>query len=54
MGKNNIQLQAGLSLSQFIDSYGTEQQCEAVLAKSRWPEGFRCQNCGSCEGMVKK
>lgn len=47
MRKNNIQLQAGLSLSQFINTYGTEQQCEAVLEKSRWPEGFRCQECGS-------
>ena len=47
MKKNNIQLQAGLSLSKFIDTYGTELQCEAVLEKSRWPEGFRCQKCNS-------
>ena len=47
MKKNNIQLQAGLSLSKFIDTYGTELQCEAVLEKSRWPEGFRCQKCDS-------
>jgi len=38
-------MQPGLSLSQFIDKYGkygTEQKCEEVLEKSRWPEGFRC------------
>jgi hypothetical protein len=48
MRKNDIQMQPGLSLSQFIDKYGTEQKCEDVLEKSRWPEGFRCPGCG-CE-----
>jgi transposase-like protein len=47
MRKNNIQMQPGLSLSQFIDKYGTEQKCEDVLEKSRWPEGFRCSCCDS-------
>jgi hypothetical protein len=47
MRKNDIQMQPGLSLSQFIDKYGTEQKCEAVLEKSRWPEGFRCSGCDS-------
>ena len=46
MKKNRIQLQEGLSLSQFIATYGTEQHCEATLEKSRWPEGFRCPKCG--------
>ncbi len=47
MGKNNIQMQPGLSLSQFIDKYGTEEKCEDALEKSRWPEGFRCPECGN-------
>lgn len=46
MKKNDIQLQPGLSLSEFINKYGTEQQCEAVLETLRWPEGFRCKKCG--------
>ena len=45
MKKNNIQLQEGLSLSQFIDRYSTEEKCEAVLYESRWPDGYRCTKC---------
>jgi len=47
MKKNRIQLQEGLSLNQFIATYGTEQQCETELEKSRWPNGFSCPNCSS-------
>ena len=47
MKTNRIQFQAGLSLSQFIDSYGEEQQCEAAVEKSRWPNGFHCPKCDS-------
>jgi ribosomal protein L37AE/L43A len=46
MKKNEIQMQPGLSLSQFINKYGTEQKCEEALEKSRWPDGFRCPECG--------
>lgn len=46
MGKNRIQMQKGLSLDQFSNTYGTEEQCEAAVEKSRWPEGFRCMKCG--------
>jgi transposase-like protein len=44
---NRIQFQAGMSLNQLISEYGTEQQCEAVVEASRWPEGFRCPKCHS-------
>ncbi len=44
--KNQIQLQQGLSLSQFIDRYGTEEQCRAVVEQHRWPDGFNCHKCG--------
>lgn len=46
MGKNNIQMQIGLSLDQFSVAYGTEDQCEAAVEKSRWPDGYRCTKCG--------
>jgi len=52
MGKNSIQLQPGLSLSLFIDTYGTEEQCEAVLIKSRWPDGYRCPKCNCAHPYV--
>lgn len=46
MGKNNVQMQIGLSLDQFSSTYGTEEQCEAAVEKSRWPDGYRCTKCG--------
>lgn len=52
MKKNHIQLQKGLSLNQFLASYGTEELCEASLEKSRWPEGFRCQKCDCAHPYV--
>ena len=45
MKKINLQFQPGLSLSEFIVTYGTEELCEDVLEKSRWPEGYRCPKC---------
>jgi len=47
MKKSNHQFQPGLSLTEFIATYGTEEQCEAVLEKSRWPKGYLCPKC-SC------
>lgn len=44
---NQIQFQRGLSLPEFLKDFGTEQQCEAALAKARWPSGWRCAHC-SC------
>jgi transposase-like protein len=44
--KNRVQFQAGMSLMTFLDRYGTEAQCREVLAKARWPDGFRCPDCG--------
>ena len=40
MPQSKIQYQAGLSLTQFTEQYGTEPQCEAALERTRWPEGF--------------
>lgn len=46
---NRIQFQAGMSLNQFLTNYGTESQCEAVLEKFRWPQGFECPKCETRE-----
>jgi transposase-like protein len=43
MAMNRIQFQAGLP--EFIQLYGTEENCEAALEQARWPEGFRCPRC---------
>jgi transposase-like protein len=45
MAMNRIQFQASLSLPEFIQLYGTEENCEAALEQARWPEGFRCPRC---------
>lgn len=47
MPMNQIQFQSGLSMPEFLELYGTELQCEAALAKTRWPDGFSCPSCGS-------
>jgi hypothetical protein len=43
---NRIQFQPGLSLPAFLAQFGTDAQCEAALEQARWPEGFRCPECG--------
>ena len=47
MKMNRIQFQRGLSLSQFLEQYGTQEQCESALETSRWPNGFTCPKCNS-------
>ncbi|MFN7642331.1 MAG: transposase [Burkholderiales bacterium] len=46
MTMNRVQFQPGLSMAQFMDSYGSGGQCEAALIESRWPSGFVCPACG--------
>jgi ISXO2-like transposase domain/Transposase zinc-ribbon domain len=46
MAMNRVQFQRGLSMVEFMDQYGTDAQCEAALAASRWPNGFACPVCG--------
>ena len=43
---NRVQFQKGLSLPEFMDGYGTEEQCEQALVAARWPGGFVCPVCG--------
>ena len=47
MSMNRIQFQPGLSMSDFLNGYGTEAQCAAALEKARWPSGFHCPRCGA-------
>lgn len=47
MAINHIQFQAGLSMREFFERYGSEAQCEAALCAARWPRGWRCARC-SC------
>lgn len=49
MPQNPIQFQHGMSLNEFIDQYGSEEQCEAALLRARWPGGFVCPECGGRE-----
>lgn len=46
MAMNRVQFQRGLSIAEFLDRYGSEEKCAAALAQSRWPQGFRCPDCG--------
>lgn len=45
MAMNRIQFQPGLSMPEFLKSYGTDTQCEQTLEAVRWPSGFRCPRC---------
>ncbi|WP_449424273.1 transposase, partial [Rhodanobacter lindaniclasticus] len=47
MAMNPVQFQAGLSMTQFIQRYGTEAKCYRALYRTRWPKGFRCPKCAS-------
>ena len=47
MAMNRVQFQAGLSMGEFFDRYGSDEQCEAALVASRWPNGFTCPACES-------
>jgi transposase-like protein len=46
MARNKIQFQKGMSLKVFLENYSTEAQCAAALYAWRWPEGFKCPQCG--------
>jgi transposase-like protein len=49
MPQNPIQFQHGMSMSEFVERYGTEDKCEAALLQARWPDGFVCPVCGERE-----
>lgn len=45
MAINQVQMQPGLSIVEFMQQYGTQAQCEQALFKARWPNGFVCPSC---------
>lgn len=46
MPKNKVQFQRSMGLREFMDRYGTTEQCEQALFAWRWPQGFVCPECG--------
>ena len=52
MAMNRIQFQPGLSMPEFLKFFGTEVLCSAALEKARWPDGFRCPDCGGAAHCV--
>lgn len=57
MARNKVQFQKGISLSEFLAQYGTEEQCFDALYDWRWPGGFQCPSCGhneNCQLTVRK
>jgi len=49
MAQNWVELQHGMSSSEFIRTYASEAKCEAALERARGPEGFVCPHCGGRE-----
>ena len=49
MARNTVQFQKGLSETEFLDLYGTEEKCRKVVFGWRWPDGFICPVCGGKE-----
>lgn len=57
MAKNTIQFQKGLSLTDFLSKYGTDEKCRQSLIDMRWPFGFICPECRHtccCEIRTRK
>jgi predicted RNA-binding Zn-ribbon protein involved in translation (DUF1610 family) len=46
MALSRLQFQPGLSMSEFMRRFGTQEQCEAALTRTRWLQGFVCPECG--------
>jgi hypothetical protein len=49
MPMNRVQFQKGMSLTEFIARYGTEEGCERELLAQRWPDGWMCPSCAGQE-----
>ena len=52
MARNRVQMQKGLSLTEFCERYGTEEQCREAVVQWRWPDGFVCPHCGSRDHSI--
>ena len=45
MAQNKVQYQHGLPMFEFFETYGSHEQCEALVRSWRWPQGFVCPRC---------
>ena len=45
MAQNKVQYQHGLPILEFFETYGSHEQCEALVRNWRWPQGFVCPRC---------
>jgi transposase-like protein len=52
MATNQIQFQHGMSIPEFLASFGTEAQCAEAVRQARWPQGFHCPRCGAADHYV--
>jgi ribosomal protein L37AE/L43A len=52
MPQNQIQFQKGMSLSSFIEQYGTEEKCNQAFENARWGRSYTCPKCGAEEHTV--
>jgi transposase-like protein len=52
MAINRIQFQKGLSFNEFEDKCGTQEQCEEIVFKAKWPKGYICPSCGNKEHCI--
>ena len=50
MARTPVQFRKGISLSECLKLYGTEDQCFDALYRWRWPNGFQCPHCGHDRG----
>lgn len=52
MANQHIQFQPGMSIAEFLGSFGSEAQCAEAVKAARWPDGFRCPRCAVAEPYV--
>lgn len=45
MADDSTSLEYDPDYQQFVEHYGTEEQCFDALYRWRWPNGFRCPHC---------
>ena len=53
MAKNKVQFQKSMNIHAFIKRYGSEDLCQQRLFDIRWPQGFRCPNCGGLVDQIQ-
>ena len=47
MAMNKVQFQKGLSMQEYLERYGSVEQCEQAVMDWRWPQGFVCPACSA-------